>query len=249
MTAPLTHVRPGYVNLAPVDPEDQDAAAVMARHPRGAVVRLGEVDGVVLAHCVEQDAEGGDAVLAVIVHVADDCPDAGITRIWRTAQIVDSPLPEDHRAALSLEAISAPTPRVVQAILYGWPAETPGSVDPAPATFPQVSPPPAAEAPAPVAGEDAAEDPDAGGAASPVQTIPAAVLGDIDDVSLCAVRVAAARGQYGAHGYQHIASAFDDRRKHYDLSGSLIGAPELNKMRGTLYHYVGMLVDHLDGVA
>lgn len=247
MTAPLTTVRPGWVNLLPVDPEDQDAAAIIARHPRGAVVRLGEVDGVVLAHCVEQDAEGGDAVLAVIVHVADGCPDAGITRIWRTAQIVDSPLSEDHRAALSLEALSAPTPRVVQAILYGWSAETPGSVDPAPAAGEDAAP--KAEAPAPADDEDAAEDPDAGDDAGPVETIPAAVLDDIDDVSLCDVRIAAASGEYGAHGYEHISRAFDDRRKNYVVEGCLIGAPEIKKLRGRLYHYVGMLVDHLDGVA
>lgn len=267
MTAPLTRVRPGYVNLSPVDPEDQDAAAVMVRYPRGAVVRLGKVDGVVLAHCVEQDAEGEDKALAVIVHVADGCPDAGVTRIWRTAQIVDSPLPEDHRASLSLEALSARTPQVVQAILYGWPAQMPGSVDQAedpvitigqkvrmsgrvgyvcgftPGSVMVVGPrvSGAEEWPRRDITPDDAEEPEA--------TIPAGVLAEIDDVSLCAIRVAAADGKFGAHGYAFIHDEFARRRSQSTIAGQHRSGTEQQKLRGALFHYAGLLADTRDGVA
>lgn len=117
MTAPLTNVTESTVVLRPIDPEDQSEAEISLRFPRGAVVRL-LVDGVVLAPCVEDD--GTRRIPAVMVRVAEDCPDAGRLRIWRVAQITESPIPEADAAVLRSAALARPTEPAVLSLLTDW---------------------------------------------------------------------------------------------------------------------------------
>ena len=117
MTAPLTHTRVSTVTLRPIDPEDQSEAEIALLYPRGAVVRL-LVDGVVLVPCIEDD--GARRIPAVMVRVAADCPEAGQIRVWRVAQITDSPIPEADATALRSAALARPTEPAVLSLLTDW---------------------------------------------------------------------------------------------------------------------------------